>query len=270
MTSKRSKPNRRIAAVTAAVLAGVCTAALAPSVPLPQDTVEEIKSLRKSYIDLRERISAEKKQFAETQVFLTDEISLLEQRIAMLNEATAELQEEQDGTAEKRAELEAEEAEIDAGMESLRSSIAGLEARARAMIESLPAEALKTVEQIAGDIPESEEAAEEKNLDLYARYLKVIGALNQVDGFSDDPIVTLGFVKDPASGREMQVTMIYLGVGQGYYVNDDGTLAGIGRPTPEGFEWTPNNGLAPVLKKFEKIYNSGATAEFLQIPVKAN
>jgi len=270
MTPKRSNPNRRVAAAAAVVLAGVCTAALAPSAPLPQDTVEEIRTLRKSYIDLNERISAEKKQFAETKVFLTDEISLLEARIALLNESTEEARAEQDGTAEKRAELEAEEAEIDAGMESLRESIAGLEARARAMIATLPAEALKLVEQIASDIPASEEEAEEKGLDLYTRYLKVIGALNQVDSFSDDPIVTLGFVPDPASGREMSVTMIYLGVGQGYYVDEKGTKAGVGRPTPEGFEWTPNNELAPLLKQIEKTFNGGASAEFVQVPVKAD
>ena len=91
--------------------------------------------------------------------------------------------------------------------------------------------------------------------------------MNFIDNFNDDPFVTTAFVEIPARGETAEVTVIYLGVGQAYYVDQTGKYAGTGRPTPEGFQWTADDAIAPAVFQMKTIYNGGTAAEFVQVPV---
>ena len=37
---------------------------------------------------------------------------------------------------------------------------------------------------------------------------------------------------------------MYIGLGQGYYVTSGGEMAGVGRATPDGWQWTAANDMA--------------------------
>ena len=40
-------------------------------------------------------------------------------------------------------------------------------------------------------------------------------------------------------GRSAEVSSIYIGLGQAYFVSIDGQSAGMGVPTESGWSWTP-------------------------------
>ncbi|MEL6716294.1 MAG: DUF3450 family protein, partial [Planctomycetota bacterium] len=236
---------------------------------LQSDSTDEIGTLYQELIGLKEQTSDEKRQLAETRVFLEEEIALLEQRIGALKENTATLEEERGDTADKRAELEEEKAALDAGTQALEDAIVGLEARLLAVRPTLPAPLTETVNKVARNVPKSAEEAEEKKLDLYTRFVQVVGALNYIDNFNDDVTISLATLEIPALGKAAEVTTIYLGVGQAFYVNKGGEYAGVGRPTADGFEWTPDNALAPTVARLVAIYDGKEPAVFVPVPVRA-
>ena len=48
-------------------------------------------------------------------------------------------------------------------------------------------------------------------------------------------------VRSFRDGNTAEVTALYLGIGQGYYVSASGTVAGVGTATADGWVWTPAN-----------------------------
>ncbi|MEO0715457.1 MAG: DUF3450 family protein [Planctomycetota bacterium] len=236
---------------------------------LQSDTTDEIGTLYQELIGLKEQTSDEERLLAETRVFLDEEIALLEQRIAALNENTATLVEERGETADKRAELEQEKAALEAGTKALEDAILGLEARLLALTPTLPAPLVETVNRVARNVPESAEDAVDKKLDLYTRFVQVVGALNYVDNFNDDVTILPATIDIPALGKPAEVTTIYLGVGQAFYVHKSGQYAGVGRPTPDGFTWTSDDSLAPTIARLVAIYDGKEPAVFVPVPVNA-
>lgn len=230
------------------------------------DTADEIRGLQQAYTELRSQTSLEQKELAETRVFLEEEISLLEQRIASLKESTDALVAERGDTADKRVELEKEEAALKAGTRSLEEAIVGLESRFLALRATLPDLLLEQVNRVARNIPKDAADAEAKKLDLYTRYVQVVGGLNFIDNFNDDLKLTTASVRIPSIDKDVQVTAIYLGMGQAYYIDQTGKYAGTGRPTPDGFQWTPDDSIAPQIALLKEIYEGQKPAQFVQVP----
>ena len=75
-------------------------------------------------------------------------------------------------------------------------------------------------------------------------------------------------LRKDAEGNERQVQVIYLGLGQAYFVDQNNTIAGRGAPGSEGWMWSFNNGLASKIRKIIGIYENGLPAEFVSIPVE--
>lgn len=86
---------------------------------------------------------------------------------------------------------------------------------------------------------------------------------------------------DPNMEREQViiVNQIYIGLSQGWYVSDDGSIYGYGRSTPAGWKWWAGDAatdeLGVVLEpsdiiKTYAILQNPTTAEFVSLPVKIN
>ena len=241
------------------------------SATIPQtDTAEEIRSLQREFIRLKDAASKERAQLSESRLFLEEEIALLEQRVASFKDGTATLERERENTADKRAELEQKKALFAEGTKSLEDAILGLEARLLSVRKMLPAPLLEEVNRLTVNLPKDAADAEKKGLSLYSRYVHVVGALNQIDNFNDDIDVQTESVEIPGLGQSASVTVVYLGAGQAYYISSTGEYAGVGRPASTGFVWTPDNSIAPAIQELKAIREGQSGAAFVQIPVKVD
>ena len=99
------------------------------------------------------------------------------------------------------------------------------------------------------------------------RMQNIVAMLNEADRFNSAISMAIEFRKD-AGGKERQVQVVYLGLGQAYFVNQNNTIAGTGLPGPEGWVWSLNNDLAPKIRKVIDIYESRRPAEFVSVPVE--
>ena len=67
-----------------------------------------------------------------------------------------------------------------------------------------------------------------------------------------------------------QVKTLYIGLGQGYFVDENAQYAGIVRPSAEGWNEEIRNDLAPRIRDVVKIYEGEKLAEFVPLPVEIN
>ena len=97
--------------------------------------------------------------------------------------------------------------------------------------------------------------------------MNVIGILNELNKFNYEITVT-SEVQKLNSGESIEVTAMYLGLGQGYYVNANGTIAGVGSPSAEGWSWESADEAAAEIKDAISILKNEKIASFIPLPVK--
>jgi len=107
--------------------------------------------------------------------------------------------------------------------------------RTKRLLERLPDPVRERVKPLSQRFPE--DPADTK-LSLGERFQNVIGVLNEVNKFNGEVSVT-SEVRALANGSSAEVTALYLGIGQAYYVNASGDAAGIGTASADGWVWTP-------------------------------
>ena len=98
------------------------------------------------------------------------------------------------------------------------------------------------------------------------RMQNVVAMLNEADRFNSAITLAIEVRKD-AEGKDRQVQVLYLGLGQAYYADQGGTFAGTGVAGAEGWDWTANAGLGPAIRKVIDIYENERSAEFVPVPV---
>jgi hypothetical protein len=102
---------------------------------------------------------------------------------------------------------------------------------------------------------------------LSERFQNVIGILNEVNKFNRDITVT-NELRELPGGSMAEVTVVYLGLGQAYYVTSGGDGAGVGRPAADGWEWTAANHLAPEIFRTVEILKNAQPPAFVPLPVE--
>jgi Protein of unknown function (DUF3450) len=70
-----------------------------------------------------------------------------------------------------------------------------------------------------------------------------------------------------ADGKPAEVKVIYVGLAQAYYVSASGE-AGIGRPSPEGWQWEPSKAIADDVSNALEILQGKQSPAFVPLPVK--
>lgn len=97
----------------------------------------------------------------------------------------------------------------------------------------------------------------------------VVTLLGQLDKFNSQLSVSPELVKN-AAGENVQVQVLYLGLAQAWFVNNDDTFAGTGKPAANGWEWSIEPGLAPVVRRAIRISENAEPATYVGLPASVN
>ena len=97
--------------------------------------------------------------------------------------------------------------------------------------------------------------------------MNIIGILNELNKFNHEITVT-SEVRQLPDGSSVEVTAMYVGLGQAYYVNANGTIAGLGRPSANGWVWEPANEAAGKIMDVINILKNEKVATFIPLPVE--
>ncbi len=232
--------------------------------PVVRDSVEDTRAALEKWVETRKTISKEKQDWALEREILEERIKLVQREIKSLREKISEAEKSISDTDEKRAELMDENNKLKSASEMLTGTVTELEAKTIALNKQLPdpiRERVKPVSQLLPDDPN------DTQLSLAQRFQNVIGVLNEVNKFNLEITVT-SERRTIAGGKEAEVTALYVGLGQAYYTGANGTIAGVGRPSEQGWNWIPADEEADKIADAVAILKNEMVAGFVPLPVK--
>ncbi|MFT4841813.1 MAG: hypothetical protein ACI8UD_001371 [Planctomycetota bacterium] len=236
----------------------------------PDSTITVTRTALAKWVETKRTISAERQAWQLGKQTITSQMEVVARQVKELNERITEANKSIVDAEAKYGELDAERNERKAVSQTLMDRIASLEDRTRKLLPRVPSSLVSKVEPISQRLPTNEQ--QQKALSLSVRYQNVIGVLNAVDKWNR-AITLKSEIRELGSGRTVEVSVLYIGLGQAYYVGGIGkdgkaTLAGVGLAAPTGWMWRETNDLAPAIQRAVAIYNNEGLAKLVQLPVQ--
>ena len=139
-----------------------------------------------------------------------------------------------------------------------------LEQRTSTLLTRLPEPIRERVKPLSQRIPED---VSDTKLSLSERFQNVIGILNEMNKCSRE-ITEASEVRDLPDGSHAEVTVLYLGVGQAYFCNENGGVAGVGLAGPDGWAWQQSNDLVEAVADVIAVYRNEQPATYIPLPVE--
>ena len=193
------------------------------------------------------------------------------QSIGLLQREIDLLKEEIDKSEQVDSEADAEKKRITLNLEDLKkankvvdAALWGMERQALALMARFPEPLNDRTSNVRSRIPLEKENLRGRS--AAERMQNVVAMLNEADRFNSAITLAIEVRKD-TDGKERQVQVLYLGLGQAYYADQGGTFAGTGVAGAEGWDWTANAGLGSKIRDVIDIYENKQKAEFVPVPV---
>ena len=146
--------------------------------------------------------------------------ALYQREIERLNGEIEEAKESNSQVTKEMAEQDAENITLKAAGQVSESLITETESKLKALVAKLPIPLQDKIDPFVRRIPED---PEETKTPLAQRMQSIIGILNEVEKFNGSVSVFSEIRKNP-SGADVSVKTLYLGLGQAYFVDTEGTF----------------------------------------------
>lgn len=195
----------------------------------------------------------------------------IRQTIELLKKEIGLLEKEIEDAKQVDSESDAEKQRLTLSLEDLKKSnkvvddaLWTMERQALSLMARFPEPLRDRTTGVRTRIP-----LEEKDLrgrSAAERMQNVVAMLNEADRFNSAITLTVELRKD-AEGKDRQVQTIYLGLGQAYFADEKGAIAGTGVPGTDGWTWEAKPELAEKIRRVIDIYENRRPAEFVPVPV---
>jgi hypothetical protein len=254
----------RVGRILVCLVACLVVSALFAAGASAQDRVDDFRAKLEKWVQTRQITSAEKSEWDVERQFLRATRDLLKREKKALEAEIAELEESNTASDEERRDLLLERGEFQRANRALEERIRGMEEEVLALVPQLPEPLQKKLEPLLVQIPEDPEVASPP---LGQRLMNVLGVLAQADKFNST-VTFVGETRAVDGDQKVQVRTLYWGLGAAIYVDARGETAGIGYPTPTGWEFTNAPDLADDAGRLLDIYEGNVdTIEFVALPV---
>lgn len=246
---------------------GLFLASVWASVALAEGTGSGVDSFRvgmEKWVETRQLISKEDADWEVDREMLRSTKDLLAQQKQALAAEIEELEASSTAADEERRELLLKRGEYQRSNGVLLARIRTLEQDVVSLAARLPGPLREKLEMLLVQIPEDPESS---NQSLGQRLMNVLGVLSQTDKWNS----TASFVAETRAvgDQKLQVRTLYWGLAQAFYVDSQGRIAGVGRPGPEGWEFSDDPGLAGDARRLLDIYQGNVDLiEFVELPVE--
>lgn len=242
-------------------------AAPAPAVVAPSDvkapTIEETRLTLSKWIETQQIISKERNEWQQGKEILQGRIDLVGKEVGTLKDRIAQAETAVKESNRKRDELVAQNAQLKATSAQLVAAVTALEEKVRRLAKIAPEGVAKKLEPLLQRVPTD---AATTRVSVAERFQNVLGILNELNKANSE--ISIAYeIRKLADGSSSEVQVVYVGLAQAYYLSPRGE-AGIGRPTEEGWAWTPANGEAGSVFKALEIIQGKEPPAFVALPVK--
>lgn len=207
---------------------------------------------------------------------LEHRLTLMNIELQKLNEAAARRVETSSDVDQRRGELVQKQEVLEKEQSLVKAQLEEANRQIKRLLPRLPpplqAEWKAQLNQFSFDELGNSEALE-----------RVLALFKMVEEFDGRIALHRGELEIPnhSSGDPLivQVNQIYIGVSQGWYVNDDRTVFGYGRSTMEGWQWWHTDDASKelgqtvdphLISQVHRMLQNPTAAEFIALPVKIN
>ncbi|MCA8977306.1 MAG: DUF3450 family protein [Planctomycetes bacterium] len=262
-----TRPRARMSALRSitCLMALAATAAAQSQAAQNKEIVQNARTLLQQRAEAWQVITKERADWKLGREILTDRIGMAKRETEGLRGKTAEADQNITEADRKTEELVTVNEALKQASASLEQPIVALEQRTLNLVKRLPQPLIDHLALMTQRIPTDAEKA--KGIRLAVRFGTVVAVLQEIDKWNQTITIAPELI-ELGSGQRAEVTAMYLGVGQGYYVAPDGKHAGIGTAGGEGWSWTPADDAAPRIELAIDIYNKKQTAAFVKLPVR--
>ncbi|MBN2511455.1 MAG: DUF3450 family protein [Sedimentisphaerales bacterium] len=227
-------------------------------------TVEGTRGMLEKWIEIKRIISKEKRDFELAREILKDRTNLVQQEIESLHGKIIDAENSIAEADKKRSDMVSENEKFRAVSSSLGNSLALLEQRTQQLVCRLPDPIQQRLKPLSQRLPTD---PEQTKLSLAERFQNVVGILNEVDK-SNREITVCSEVRTLPDGSSVEVASLYIGIGQAFYANANGTIAGTGKASEKGWVWKPSNEAAPQILEAIAILKNEKVATYIKLPVE--
>jgi FtsZ-binding cell division protein ZapB len=231
---------------------------------MTENPVENTRAALEQWVETQRIISKEKKDFALAQEMLKERVELIQNEIDSLKTKIDDAQDSITQADVKRQELMDENDKLKSAAASLDSIISLFEQRTQRLLARLPDPIVERVKPLSQRIPKD---PSDTKLSMAERFQNIIGILNEVNKFNRDITVT-SEVREFDDGSSKEVTALYVGIAQGYYVDNNATAAGVGFAGEDGWQWQSADESAADIAHAIAILKNEEVAAFVPMPIE--
>jgi septal ring factor EnvC (AmiA/AmiB activator) len=225
--------------------------------------IDGARTALEQWVQTRQQISKTKQDWRVQKEMLDERINLVQSEITSVRKKIKKIEQNIAETDQERQAKLAENRKFKEATSALEQRVTQLEARTRKMLQRMPPPLRESVKPLSNQFPDKPEDTE---LSLSKRFQNIVGILNQANKFNTQ--ITRESETRQLDGRRVNVTVLYLGVSQAFYVNADATVGGIGTVSKDGWVWKPVNEAAPQIADAVAIYENEKVASFVKLPVE--
>ncbi|MGJ8673633.1 DUF3450 family protein [Rubritalea sp.] len=217
----------------------------------------EARAMVGEWVQLEKLISGEQNEWEREEAAMSDLIELYQTEIELIDE---ELEAAGDSTLElddKAEALKQQTADYQKQREVLELQCLKQAMQLVSLSKSFPQPLRDQLKREISILEDSESTLRERSIALLDA-LKAAGQFNRTITYSD--------LEQQVGGTTRQLRVLYLGLGQAFYVSGD--MAGIGKPVDGSWLWQEVEGSKSSISKAIAIYQKTARPELISLPVE--
>lgn len=226
--------------------------------------LDDVRNPLEQWVAARKAIAKTRADWARDRETLLQATAMYERELTTLTEQISRVGTNSALLAEQHSKVVEEKARYQAGIEVARARIGAIETRMKQLARVFPPILRDTVQPLLNRLPAD---ALTTNVAFVQRVQNLVTLLNEVEKFNATVTVTEETRADP-DNRPVAVTVVYCGLGQGWFVDKTGSFAGFGTPGRGGWKWTVNNDIGPSIVAAIRMYRNELPAAFVKLPVQ--
>ena len=225
---------------------------------------DEARAHIEKWVETRQLIAKRDADWRVERESISQSIGLLQREIDLLKEEIIKSEKVDSAADAEKKRISITLKELKKANQVVESVLWGMERQTLSLIASFPEPLRDRTSNVRLRIPQEKD--ELRGRSAAERMQNIVAVLNEADRFNSAITLSIEVRKDP-DGKDRQVQVLYLGLGQAYFADQRGTFAGNGVPDSEGWKWTNNPSLGQAIRKVINIYENATGAEFVPVPV---
>ncbi len=221
----------------------------------------DLRETLTSWVETRQLISEETNRWREEKDYLRLSAEMLERELLRLEKDIARLEAETAGARLEQERLREENQNLETTGNRVSERIGAIETALSGIAGSFPQPLRDRTGELLARLPADDPAG----ASLGRRTQTVVGLLGEADRFQESVHAPRQIIPGD-DGSDVEVRVLYLGLGQAYFLSPDGERAGIGRPGEDGWDWTSRPGIAREIRRAFAVYDNEAAPEFSRLP----